>query len=410
VYCYNCGKEIVDVGVYCPSCGAKQEEVSGQVYYRAVPNQGVMPHTEPNGGLARKWANNSKVLKIAALIIAIAVVIGGVIALLLNILQEPQKELSVAELLDLGEKYLLDLNYEQALVQFLNVIEVEPRNARAYTGAAESYIGMSDTSSAIAVLKQGLDELPGNTAITAMLDELTKPVEEAAPSPPPSPLPTPPPTPPEPVTPSPDLPDVPIDEVPTTDAVGELVTLSSTDINSLIVLLDNLNSWSMGITSFEHADEIGWIKPAIGDTHINSIEIGWIMNCAAKNQLISTNPAIYDDPGGEGYGHITVLLEEYTAAVKGLFDKEHSAEFWEYFEIIDGKVSMPYGSDDAYMYYFADYAVDEVYDLGNGYYAVIYTATPDDFVAWQHNKAAGKLIVKRDPAAIHGFYIIAQKA
>ncbi len=46
-----------------------------------------------------------------------------------------------SELLSLGEKYLSELDYEQALVQFLKVVEIEPMNERAYLGAAEAYIG-----------------------------------------------------------------------------------------------------------------------------------------------------------------------------------------------------------------------------------------------------------------------------
>jgi hypothetical protein len=86
----------------------------------------------------------------------------------------PTHPLSASEFLDLGEKYLLELNYEQALVQFLKVIEIEPMNARAYIGAAEAYIGLGDTDSAIAILMMGLDALPGDAEIQAMLDELTK--------------------------------------------------------------------------------------------------------------------------------------------------------------------------------------------------------------------------------------------
>ena len=46
--------------------------------------------------------------------------------------------LTAADYLDLGEKYLLEMNYEQALVQFLKAIEIEPMNPRGYTGAAEA--------------------------------------------------------------------------------------------------------------------------------------------------------------------------------------------------------------------------------------------------------------------------------
>jgi hypothetical protein len=77
--------------------------------------------------------------------------------------------LTVTELLALGEEYLLDLDYEKALVQFLEIIEVEPMNPRGYTGAAEAYIGLSRPNDAIAVLNRGISILPGNIEIINML-------------------------------------------------------------------------------------------------------------------------------------------------------------------------------------------------------------------------------------------------
>ena len=65
-------------------------------------------------------------------------------------------KMSASELLNLGEKYLLELNYEKAIVSFKKMIEVDPMNPRGYTGLAEAYIGLGDTSSAIDILKQGL--------------------------------------------------------------------------------------------------------------------------------------------------------------------------------------------------------------------------------------------------------------
>jgi tetratricopeptide (TPR) repeat protein len=80
--------------------------------------------------------------------------------------------LTTAQMLDLGDKYLLELNYEQALVQFLGVIEIEPRNARSYIGAAEAYIGLDDKDNAVSILQQGLSVIPDNDEIQAMLDSL----------------------------------------------------------------------------------------------------------------------------------------------------------------------------------------------------------------------------------------------
>ncbi|MDR1210335.1 MAG: tetratricopeptide repeat protein [Clostridiales bacterium] len=93
----------------------------------------------------------------------------------------PARELTAAELLDLGEKYLLELNYEQAIVQFTKLIEIEPKNPRGYTGLAEAHIGLGDTGKAIEALRQGLEQLPDNAEIAAMLAGLSEP--ETAPEP-----------------------------------------------------------------------------------------------------------------------------------------------------------------------------------------------------------------------------------
>jgi len=116
------------------------------------------------------------------------IIIFAMVLCLFTACAKPVVAPTASELLDLGEKYLLELNYEQALVQFLAVIEVEPMNARAYIGAAEAYVALGDKDSAIAVLEQGL-EATGDAAIAAMLSDLTKP------TPTPTPIPTPEPTP-----------------------------------------------------------------------------------------------------------------------------------------------------------------------------------------------------------------------
>jgi tetratricopeptide (TPR) repeat protein len=85
---------------------------------------------------------------------------------------KPAQPLTAAELLDLGEKYLLELDYEQAIVQFTKLIEIEPKNSRAYTGLAEAYTALGRTDKAIGILEQGLTQLPGNVEIQAMLDRL----------------------------------------------------------------------------------------------------------------------------------------------------------------------------------------------------------------------------------------------
>lgn len=82
-----------------------------------------------------------------------------------------EKSSSVAEFIDLGEKYLLELDYEQALVQFLTVIEIEPMNPRGYTGVAEAYVGLDNTDNTIAILQEGINLLHDNILIQTSLDK-----------------------------------------------------------------------------------------------------------------------------------------------------------------------------------------------------------------------------------------------
>ncbi len=73
--------------------------------------------------------------------------------------------------LDLGQKYLLDGNYEQAIVEFNKVIEIEPKNVEAYLGLAEAYAAEGDYDSAIAVLEQGYAETD-NQSLQDKINEL----------------------------------------------------------------------------------------------------------------------------------------------------------------------------------------------------------------------------------------------
>ena len=87
------------------------------------------------------------------------------------------RPLTSGQRLELGENYLLELDYEMALVQFLRVIEAEPDNPRGYTGAAEAYIGIEQPSNAAAILLHGLtavapEDTETLTEMLAMLDGL----------------------------------------------------------------------------------------------------------------------------------------------------------------------------------------------------------------------------------------------
>ena len=75
------------------------------------------------------------------------------------------------DMLSLGERFLLELQFEQALVQFLGVIDIEPNNVQAIIGAAEAYVGLGQRAVAANVLRQGY-ERTGDERIRYRLAEL----------------------------------------------------------------------------------------------------------------------------------------------------------------------------------------------------------------------------------------------
>lgn len=133
-------------------------------------NGNIMPTPLVNGPQPNQ---TKKRLVIVAATIAgiILVALGIIIGISLNSSGDIER-MSTTELLDHGEKYLLDMKYKQATVVFNEVIDVEPMNPRGYTGLAEAEFELGDINKAVEVLQIGLERLPDNPTIIAMFDRL----------------------------------------------------------------------------------------------------------------------------------------------------------------------------------------------------------------------------------------------
>ena len=111
--------------------------------------------------------------------IIIYIIIGAVIAAVGVFLvlhsNNSQSSISLQDKLDLGHKYLVELSYDKAVLEFTDAIEIDPMNADAYLGLADAYIGQGDTDKAVEVLEKGYDKT-ADEKIKEKLDEL-KPAE-----------------------------------------------------------------------------------------------------------------------------------------------------------------------------------------------------------------------------------------
>lgn len=73
-------------------------------------------------------------------------------------------ESKIQEQLNLGEKYMTELDYENAILTFNKVIEMEPREVRAYAGKAQAYAAQKEFVKAKETLQEGFSILDQLTA------------------------------------------------------------------------------------------------------------------------------------------------------------------------------------------------------------------------------------------------------
>jgi tetratricopeptide (TPR) repeat protein len=154
-FCINCGKEFdagclteVDESVHSPTRTRSPQHSAPQQRYKTQPSKSRKPVIAP--------------------IILITIAAIGLAAWFFLRDNTPN---TAEGWLDLGERSLISRDYEQAVVAFRNVIEIEPKNPRGYTGAAEGYIGLEQPEEAIDVLRQGRELLPNEPTISTMLTQ-----------------------------------------------------------------------------------------------------------------------------------------------------------------------------------------------------------------------------------------------
>ena len=149
--CKNCGENIPENTTTCPNCGTTFPTVEE-------------PTVAPRGFSAKK--------NIIIILLAAFLVLGvGTAVTAFAVTRSPSYQVSHG--LKLAERFLSEQNYEQAVIEFRNVIGIEPKNVDAYLGLADAYIGLGDTDKAIEVLRDGL-ERTNDAKLQAKLDALIK--------------------------------------------------------------------------------------------------------------------------------------------------------------------------------------------------------------------------------------------
>ena len=110
-------------------------------------------------------------------IVIIAIVALACIAAIIAVIWKNAPEQKQAKQLELGKRYLEEMNYEQAKVVFEELISIAPSNVGAYLGAAKAYVGLEDYEGAVAILQKGYDQT-GSEDIKAQMEEYEQKLEE----------------------------------------------------------------------------------------------------------------------------------------------------------------------------------------------------------------------------------------
>lgn len=143
--CPKCGKETQDNSSFCRVCGAKL----------SVDNPSAAePVTQAPASATPK---NRKPLILA--ISAVALIL--VLFIFIFIVRSNSPSSRFQEQLELGNRYLSEMNYEQAVAAFEAAIEIDPKNVEAYKGLIDAYAGQGNSDGilkAYEIASENLDE------------------------------------------------------------------------------------------------------------------------------------------------------------------------------------------------------------------------------------------------------------
>ena len=216
MFCPNCGKKIADNSRFCEFCGAavllpemgqavfdaeaeydeRSETGTQDANYPGEESENAwaktggvnpyMPESEPaesdaavvsdSGG---NDAKNRKCRMIIILIVIAAAAAVVVIAFAMFKFSEKKQQEEWQEQYDLGEQALLDEDYDQAVVNFTEAIEIDPEEPDAYIGRGDAYAGQGKTDEALAdyeqardILEEDLKENPDDEEIADKMDDI----------------------------------------------------------------------------------------------------------------------------------------------------------------------------------------------------------------------------------------------
>ena len=140
MFCKKCGKEIRENTKFCPQCGNPVNAIE------------TKEHGNPKARAGKK--NKRLFAIIAGAVIIVAVGVGFFVALKD---QKVKKQYSVC--VDVGNKYLEEMDYEKAEASYLKAIKINPKEKESYMKLADIYMAQGEQDKATEILKQAIENI-----------------------------------------------------------------------------------------------------------------------------------------------------------------------------------------------------------------------------------------------------------
>ena len=182
MFCENCGAVLKEGAKFCTSCGASIEPIENQGYgyqsQQAFQSQGYLPQDyqpqdyQPQQALdpqEKKGSGKTALFVLLGILFLLILIIGTLT--LWYILSAPDR--AMKKQLDLGQKYLEELDYDMAIETYMDAIDIDPQKADGYLGLSGVYEELEDYESAVAVLEDGLENVKGKKETDAIEERLS---------------------------------------------------------------------------------------------------------------------------------------------------------------------------------------------------------------------------------------------
>lgn len=132
--CSKCGYENLEEARFCENCGSNLLQ-----HYETTVKANMHPRSQ----------KKLIIIIVSAILIITTVIVAAVLVLGSNLTSRAN------QLLVSGEKYLIEMNYEQAIIEFDKVLDIDPNNAYAYIGKAEALSALGRKDEAVEILEKG---------------------------------------------------------------------------------------------------------------------------------------------------------------------------------------------------------------------------------------------------------------